>query len=261
MPIILPEPGKPISQREINPWRLMLYGPRKLGKTSFLNELPHDRSLIIDTEKGTDALPKSMSVQVNSVNELYEARDGIIKMAMGMPKNKDGKVPFPYTWICLDTITTLEEMVERHATHLYNISVEKGHEGKDARPVESVEDLAWGAGYGKIRRGVIKALNDIAKVCRYVIIVAHLKETELAKAGATVLSKDISLQGKLKDIICSRVDAIGYMFWEKKELMISFTAMDKAGSRYAHLKNVIIPADWSRIYLNEGLESKPYVAV
>lgn len=258
MPIILPEPGKPVVEREINPGKLLLYGPRKLGKTSFLDTLPRGEALTLDYERGTVFLTDPMSIPVNSVPALYETRDAIIQKAMGLPK-VNGKAPFPYKWVAHDTITSLEELVEKHATAIYNKEM-KG--SKDFKEVESVEDLAWGAGWGKIRRGVIKAVNDIGAVCRYQIIVAHLKETEIDKEGLVVSSKDISLHNKLRDIIASRVDAIGYMKWVGKELMISFTAAgeSKGGARCPHLTNVVIPADWSLIYLNEGLESKPFVA-
>ena len=61
----------------------------------------------------------------------------------------------------------------------------------------------------------------------------------LVKKGKEVAVKDLDLTGKIKQITCANpFDAVGYIYREDDETMISFNSMDDvtAGSRCNHLK-------------------------
>ena len=58
------------------------------------------------------------------------------------------------------------------------------------------------------------------------------------------------MTGKLKNIIMSMSDAIGYVFRDEDKLKVSFQANEaiEAGSRCEHLKGKIIDFKWNQIY-------------
>ena len=65
-----------------------------------------------------------------------------------------------------------------------------------------------------------------------------------------VIPESLDMTGKLKNIIMSRCDAIGYVFREEDKLMVSFQANEavEAGSRCEHLKGKII--DFKIVYID-----------
>ena len=48
------------------------------------------------------------------------------------------------------------------------------------------------------------------------------------------------------------IDAVGYIFREGEETMISFDSLDDivAGSRCEHLKGKTMPLEWSKIFID-----------
>ena len=58
---------------------------------------------------------------------------------------------------------------------------------------------------------------------------------------------------KLKNMIMSDCDAIGYVHREEEELMVSFKSNEavEAGSRCEHLKGQIFKFEWNQIYKKE----------
>jgi len=76
--------------------------------------------------------------------------------------------------------------------------------------------------------------------------------------------RGLDLAGKMPAILCSKVDAIGYLYRDENETIINFKPSEKllCGSRSEHLKgkkiivaksdeNNKISIDWSQIFINE----------
>ena len=74
----------------------------------------------------------------------------------------------------------------------------------------------------------------------------------LEKKGKEVAVKDLDLTGKIKSITCANADAIGYIYREDDETMVSFNSMDDvtAGSRCRSLKGKAMPLEWSNIFID-----------
>jgi hypothetical protein len=74
----------------------------------------------------------------------------------------------------------------------------------------------------------------------------------LEKKGKEVAVKDLDLTGKIKQITCANADAVGYIYREEEQTMVSFNSLDDitAGSRCAHLKGKTMPMNWSEIYID-----------
>ena len=207
----------------INPQLLLLYGAPKVGKSTMLSKL--DDCLIIDTERGANMLEG----YIESINN----RDELLEILIQLKESKDIK----YKYIALDTIDKIAEWAEQRVC--------------EEESVRSLSDLAFGKGYGLTREKVSKTIEAFLSVTEHLIIVGHRKPAYAVTEGnPIVIPESLDMTGKLKNIIMSRCDAIGYVFREEEKLKVSFQANEaiEAGSRCEHLKGKIIDFKWNQIY-------------
>ena len=206
-----------------NPAVLLLYGAPKVGKTTMLSKL--DDCLIVDTERGSRMIEGYIS-EVSS-------RDELIETLIELKESKNVK----YKYIALDTIDKITEWAERRVCEEEN--------------VRAIGDLAFGKGYGMVREKVTQTIDAFKEVTEHLIIIGHRKVAYAVTDGSTiVIPESIDLTGKLKNVIMSGADAIGYVYRDEDELMVSFKANDaiEAGSRCPHLKGQEVKFDWKNIY-------------
>ena len=219
-----------------SPKNLVLYGPPKIGKTTALSKL--NDCLIIDLEDGSDML-EALKIKANNVKELSKIGKAIID---------DGR---PYKYIAIDTVTQLEVWCEAEAKILYqNTPMGKNFDKENTGL--SVLSLPNGAGYLYLRMAYKRWLDKLNKLADHVILVGHLKDKVIEKKGKEVSSKDLDLTGKIRGITCANADAIGYVFREKEQTMISFDSAGdiNAGSRCEHLKGQVMELDWDKIFID-----------
>ena len=229
-------PTEKVKASRKSPKNMIIYGAPKIGKTSVLAEL--DDCLIIDLEDGSDMVD-ALKVKVNNLKELAEVGRSIIKQ---------GK---PYKYIAIDTISKLEEWCEDEGKKIY-MKTPMGKNFDTKNPGMSILSLPNGAGYLYLRMAYKKWIERLNLLADRVILVGHLKDKMLEKKGKEVAVKDLDLTGKIKQITCANSDAVGYIFRENDETMISFNSLDDvtAGSRCAHLKGKTMPMKWSDIYID-----------
>lgn len=203
-----------------DPGKLIIYSKPKTGKTSLLAEL--DNNLIIDLENGTQYYD-ALKVSINSVQELMDLIKAII--AAGRP----------YKYITLDTLTKLEDLALPYALKLYQQTpMGKSYTGA------SVLDLPNGAGYKYLRDAMTNLLNAIYKCADRVILLGHLKTTNIEKNGKEVSARELDLTGKIKSMVSADVDAIGLLYrGEDNKNILSFKTTDDVicGARPTHLKD------------------------
>lgn len=230
--IILPTGKVPASQ--INPQVLVLYGAPKVGKTQVLSEL--EGCLTLAFEPGTEHLDM-MKIRVESRQHLSEICSEI---------RAQGK---PYKYIAMDTVTAIEDWCETLATEKYKASViGKTFEGK------SVLELPKGGGYLYLRLAFAELSQEVASCTSHLIQVGHIRDKYLEKDSMEASAKDLDLTGKIRNIVCSRADAIGYMYRRpgmNTPLEVSFQTNEavNCGSRCAHLKGQLFEFDWKKIYI------------
>lgn len=232
-------PSKKREPLSVNPRKLLIYGPPKVGKTTFVSQL--EDNLILDLEKGAHMIP-AMAIDVNNISELNEVGGLIYKSEK------------KYKYLTIDTITALEQWVEWEATEEYMRSPTgvRFNAGRSRGDWESVLSLPNGAGYYWLRLCMTRWLNKLSVISENLIIVAHLKDKFLeSKKGQEVSAKDLDLTGKIRNIVAAEMDSIGYMYRQDGRLMISFKNDETivCGSRCQHLIGVDIEADWSKIYI------------
>jgi hypothetical protein len=237
-----------------SPKSLIIYGPPKIGKTTQLSQL--EDCLTIDMEEGSDFL-EMLKVKVKNLDELRAICNAIVL------KNK------PYKRVALDTITKLEEWCEKEATKNYMESPmglnfnkytredERKGKGKfqevcTGSDYKSVLTLPNGAGYLWLREAYKDWIDKAGLLAHEIIFVGHIKDKMIEKAGKEVAARDIDLTGKLKQIACANADAIGYMYREGGQTMITFNSTDEiaCGSRCEHLKGQTFEMDWKKIYID-----------
>lgn len=215
---------------------MIIYGPPKIGKTTVLSQLKD--CLIIDLEEGSDMVD-ALKIKVSSLKELGEVGKAIIK---------EGK---PYKYVAIDTISKLEEWCEEDAKKLY-MATPMGKNFETKNPGMSVLSLPNGAGYLYLRMAYKKWIDRLNLLADHVILVGHLKDKMLEKKGKEVAVKDLDLTGKIKQITCANADAVGYVYREDDQTMISFNSLEDvtAGSRCEHLKGQTMPLQWSSIFID-----------
>lgn len=267
MAIVLPK--APVKATRIDPAIFIMYGAKKIGKTALLSQLPG--CLILDGENGTDEID-AVKVKFGSIKGLYEIYDAIkaegqervnanvAAKKAGKEEPYPGDAVFPYRYLALDTIDIIEDYVIPHETARYK-KTEKGKEFDG----DSVLELGYGLGYGFVREGVKKAIKDAAVLCKNLILVSHLDEKVVDKAGVNVVSQEISLSGKLAGIVCAMASAIGYVTRKPSNkpgvidpVNISFKTTEgiTAGARSKHLYGQSFQFDWAKIY-TEDLNLQP----
>ena len=229
-------PTEKVKASRKSPKNMIIYGPPKIGKTSVLAEL--DNCLLIDLEDGSDMVD-ALKVKVNNLAELQ---------AVGTEIMTKGR---PYKYIAIDTISKLEEWCEIEAKSIYKETpMGKNFDSKNTGA--SVLSLPNGAGYLYLRMAYKKWLEKLNKLADHIILVGHLKDKMLEKKGKEVAVKDLDLTGKIKQITCANADAVGYIYREDDETMISFNSLEDvtAGSRCAHLKGATMPLAWDSIFID-----------
>lgn len=266
MSSILPK-GR-LAPSRINPKILLLYGLPKVGKTTLLSLL--ESCLILDTEKGAETLEVARlavtsisgptvltdkgEVAFTSANAVY---DEIMKIGIEEFQRTNRKPKPPYKFLAIDTLDKFEDYCETEATKKFKETpigrgmYEKGHFET------SVLQIPQGGGYYYLRNEVLEQIDRFAGICEYLILVSHVKEKNLNKAGVEVTVRDISLTGKLGSMVAAKADAIAYLYREMNnpQLMVSFETYEGSvmGARIPRLAGRKFPFDWKEIYAEDGV--------
>tara|TARA_R110002167_G_scaffold182479_2_gene382857 strand:+ start:1389 stop:2087 length:699 start_codon:yes stop_codon:yes gene_type:complete len=229
-------PTEKIKASRKSPKNMIIYGAPKIGKTTVLTQL--ENCLIIDLESGSDMVD-ALKVKVNNLKELAD---------VGREIMKQGK---PYKYVAIDTISKLEEWCEDEGKQIY-MKTPMGVNFEKKNPGMSILSLPNGAGYLYLRMAYKKWIDRLNMLADHIILVGHLKDKMLEKKGKEVAVKDLDLTGKIKQITCANSDAIGYIYREGDETMVSFDSLEDtiAGTRCAHLKGQTMPMKWSSIFID-----------
>lgn len=110
--------------------------------------------------------------------------------------------------------------------------------------------------YYYLRISFFKILFYIQSLAEHIILVGHLKDTNIEKKGREVSAKDVGLTGKIKTMLAAKCDAIGYVYRDEDDdgnsmLMVTFESSDEVlcGARSNHLKGKTMKFDWNEIFV------------
>ena len=242
--------------KAINPQTLLIYALPKVGKTTICAQL--ENSLIIEAEFGGADFVEGCIVDVEKPSVFEEVLSSI---------ESSGKT---YKYIVIDTLTKLDEWSEIIGTYNYMDKAQGRKFNRDEKGqviyhtdnrFESVHELGNGAGYQHSRNQMVAWYDRIIKLAPHIIFLAHIKDKFVeSKVGDTVETLEINLTGKLKSIIPSRVDAVGYLRRKGKECFLNFDNDYKvvSGGRCPHLHGEILISEksddgsiktfWDKVY-------------
>jgi len=212
-------PTRAIKATEVNPKRLVVYAKPKTGKTTALAGL--ENNLILDLEDGTDYLD-ALKVKIRSLDDLKEVG------------TKIKEAGHPYKFVSIDPVTVLEDLVGPLAIKLYRDTPMGAKFSGD-----NILKLANGAGYLYLRQAFFQVLDYIDTFAKYIILSGHIIDKKLDDNGSTVSAANIDLTGKIRTMICSTADAVGYIYRKEGKTIISFISNDEitCGARCEHLRN------------------------
>lgn len=250
-------PNEKSKADRVNAKKIIFFSNPKAGKSTAVAAL--ENNLIIDLESGTSFLD-AMKVDVlkiakeNNVTPLTVLKETINKIAEANKKKGD----YVYKYITVDTVSALEDIALELANKLYkNTPMGRNYTGED------VTKLPNGAGYKYLRDAMEIILNEIEPLCDTLIILGHLKAKFVEKEGKEMESRGLDLTGKLASILCSQVDAIGYIYRDDNKTKVNFAPSESlvVGSRPEHLKNKTVTLiesdddgnlkiDWSEIFVD-----------
>jgi hypothetical protein len=242
-------PTSPVKALVKSPKELIIFSKPKVGKTTLLAGL--ENCLILDFEDGSDYV-EALKIKIRTLDELKQ---------VGKAIKEAGN---PYKYIAIDTVTALEEFCIGYAEELYSKSSMGKNWFTEGKPkYGTIINMPQGAGYQWLRQAYNKILDFIRQLAPKVILVGHVKDTMLEKAGNEFNSMDLDLTGKIKRITASNSDAIGYLYRKGKQNIISFKTSDEisCGARPEHLRNKeivlseiqdddTIVTNWNKIYID-----------
>jgi hypothetical protein len=241
-------PMKPVKALTQSPKELIIFSKPKVGKTTLLAGL--DNCLILDFENGSDYV-EALKMKVDSIDTLKQIGKAI----------KDAG--HPYKYIAIDTVTALEEFCISYAEDLYSkSSMGMNWYTQGKAKYGTIINMPNGAGYQWLRTAYTKVLDYVRGLAPRIILMGHVKDTLLEKAGNEFTSMDLDLTGKIKRITASGSDAIGYLYRKGNTNILSFKTNDEisCGARPEHLRNKDIvlsevtengvSTHWDRIYLD-----------
>lgn len=234
-------PDEIVRATDINPRTMLFYTKPKTGKTTVLSMLT--KCLIVGTEDGSRNVD-GLKIEVKNFKELRDAAQSIY--LKGFNKETNIYTP-PYTYLAVDTLTRIDEWSEIEGTFKYmkkpqGKSFNRKEGKKDGEwlspkddEFETVHEIGQGFGYKYSRETVTEFFDKFNQLAPHIIYVCHIKDKFVGttNAGNEVITTEINLTGKLKDIISSKVDTIANGTRKGGKFILSFT--QDAGSRSTHL--------------------------
>ncbi len=251
-------PFKKIEADRVNPETVVIFSQPKMGKTTLVAALPG--CLIFDLESGSHFVDALKIDIIKEASKNKELPISTLKKYIELIKEKNeekGKKIYPY--IAIDTVTALEDIVLPLANQLYKkTSMGRNWVGTD------VTTLPNGAGYKYTRDALSMVINELKEICDTLIILGHVKDKLVEREGKEMTERGLALTGKASSILCSQVDAVGYLYRKDNQTIINFNSSPNllSGARSPHLKGkeiIVAESDpqtdeikinWTDIFIN-----------
>lgn len=216
---------------------MTIFGQSKVGKTTALSQL--DDCLIIDTEEGTNFID-ALKIQVSSLKELREVYDALASS------------PKRYKYGAIDTIDNVVAWIEDSVVEEINW---ERRASPGYIPAVTVGDVPFGSGYDRTRQKTLSLINNFKGLFDHLILSGHRKKSMIGNDVEEFSANTLDLTGKLKHMVPSVCDAIGYVFRDPKDtskLKISFKTTNdlEVGVRPLHLQGKVLDFDWKNIYID-----------
>jgi hypothetical protein len=243
-------PKEEVKATQINPNKLILFSSPKSGKTHALSLLKNN--LILDLENGSgyvgglkiDVLDLAKKQNIKPITALKQIIDKIREA-------NEAKKGYVYRFITIDTVSALEDS---YAPELAKKLYQQTPMGRNWIG-EDVTSLPQGAGWAYLRNAILMIIAELEELCETLIISGHTKDKLAEFNGKEMTQRGLDLSGKTPSIICSKSDAIAYLYRKDNQTIANFKTAESlsVGARPEHLKN-------QEIVLLEQLENGEFVS-
>lgn len=213
---------EPKSSSKIENFGMILFGPPKVGKTTFASEWPDN--LMVECEPNGADWVRCKKVEVNSMAELREVY-GLIR------KDKSFKT------VTIDSLDKVASWIEGE------ICAEMGLKNiLDNKKGEKI-----GNQWGEYQERIMALVLGTLKIDRNILFLAHTKKAETDGNGTVINPKSINLYGSTATKVLAMINNIGYMYAREvpggeTKRFLSFKSGDSVeiGSRHPALRDKII---------------------
>ena len=242
---------------QVNPKKLILFSQPKTGKTEALSRL--EGNLILDLEDGAGYV-SGLVMNVLEIARKNKVKPiGALKSIIDeIRKANEANNGYVYKYITIDTISALEDYYAPDlALGMYKATpIGRNYQG------ENILDLAQGAGWAYLRNAILIIIAELEALCETLIISGHTKDKLVEFNGKEMNQRGLDLSGKTPGIICSKSDAIAYLYRKDNQTIANFQSAETlvVGARSEHLKNkeiVLLESDdsgnfvshWDKIFI------------
>lgn len=249
-------PTKKVEITQVNPDKLILFSSPKAGKTTLLSML--ENNLILDLEDGAGYV-NALKINVKDVARKENIKP-IVALKQVINKIKEANIAnkgFVYKYITIDTISALENEYAPDLAIKMHLATPIGRNFQG----DDILTLPNGQGWGILRNAILLVVQELEELCETLIISAHTKDKIVEFEGKDLTQRMIDLSGKTPSILCSKSDAIGYVYRKDNETIVNFQTAESlsVGARPEHLKNqqiVLLESDeqgnftshWDKIF-------------
>lgn len=250
-------PTKRVEITQVNPDKLILFSSPKAGKTTALAML--ENNLILDLEDGAGYV-NALKVNVRDIARKEDIKP-IVALKHVINKIKEANTAnkgYVYKYITIDTISALENDYAPDLALKMHLATPIGRNFQG----DDVLTLPNGQGWGILRNAILLIVQELEELCETLIISAHTKDKIVEFQGKELAQRMIDLAGKTPSILCSKSDAIGYVYRKDNKTIVNFQTAESlsVGARPEHLKNqeiVLLESDengkfisyWDKIFV------------
>lgn len=205
--------------RDLSGYITLLYGPAKVGKTTFGTQMPGH--LLLAFERGYNALPGAMAQDIQTW--------AIFKQVVKQLKTPEAKEKFQS--LIVDTVDFAADACQKYVCNQLGI--------------ENIGDGGWtNNGWAKYKKEFEGTFRELTQLGYAIIFISHDKEkTVKLKNGAEYQQIGSSLQSSALSIVENMCDIIGYAHpivdgtGETKRVLTlrSFDNTIRCGSRFQYI--------------------------
>ena len=171
--------------RDLSGYITYIYGPTKIGKTTFGVQMP--KALLLACQKGYNALPNVYPQDITSWSE----------MKMVLRELKKPEVKETFNSIIVDTIDVASTMCEKY------IISQAG--------VDSINQIPYGGGWSKVKRELEDTFRAITQMGYAVLFISHDKDKTFKRQDGTEYNQVVpTLGSSYNEIIKDMVDIYAY---------------------------------------------------
>ena len=212
--------------RDLSGYITYIYGKGKTGKTTLASQM--EKSLLLAWEKGYNAIPGIMAVDVKSWSE----------MKMILRDLKKPEAQEMYKGIVVDTVDIAAAACEKY------VCSQNG--------VDSLGDLAWGKGWTLVKKELEETFRAITQLGYALFFISHEKEKVFKRENGTEYNQHVpSISPSYNEIIKDMADIYGYAHQVRNEetgevtVRLTLRSMDGSADTGCRFKYIVPEIDFT----------------